>query len=145
MLCASARGAIKPVFTGGPPRTLAIARLCGVRRMPPTTHNGPAVRKRPRCHYVLLVARGSLLAKKVAATGIAAYSSLENIGLFDLLTALVAHGAGGLACGLAGGLALTAAALLHGLLQVSGSQSFNVFHILFTMPFLRSVKSQFHT
>ena len=80
------------------------------------------------------------LAKKVAATGIAAYSSLENIGLFDLLTALVSYGAGGLACGLAGGLALAAAAFLHGLLQVSGLQCFNVLHVIFTMPFLQNVK-----
>ena len=100
----------------GAPRTLAGARLCGVRRIGAGMYHCPAVRKRPRCYDTFLHLRGSLLAKKVAATGIAAYSSLENIGLFDLLTALVAHGAGGLACGLAGGLALTAAALLHRIL-----------------------------
>ena len=49
--------------------------------------------------------------------------------LFRLLAALIAHGAGSLACGLAGCLALAAAPLLHGLLQVSGHQCLDVLHI----------------
>ena len=67
--------------------------------------------------------------KKAAATGIAAYSSLWIVSLFGLFTALVANGTGSLACGLAGCLALSAAALLSGLLQISGRQCLNVLHI----------------
>ena len=67
--------------------------------------------------------------KKVAATGIAAYSSLCVVRSFNLLTALVADSAGSLACRLARCLALTAAALLHGLLQIPGRQCLNVLHM----------------
>jgi hypothetical protein len=54
--------------------------------------------------------------RKEAATGIAATLVYHNAQLFNLLTALVSHGAGSLASRLAGSLALTAAALLHRLL-----------------------------
>lgn len=51
---------------------------------------------------------------------IAAYDSAYSaILLFCLLTGLVSHCAGSLACRLAGSLALAASALLHGFLQIS--------------------------
>jgi hypothetical protein len=46
-----------------------------------------------------------------------------------VLAALVAYGAGSLACGLAGSLALAAAALFHGFFQILVIQSLNMFHM----------------
>lgn len=50
--------------------------------------------------------------------------------LFCVFTALIAHGAGCFACGLAGCLTLAAAALFHGFLQISRVQRFNMFHLI---------------
>ena len=57
------------------------------------------------------------------------------IPLFAVFAGLIPHRAGSLACRLAGGLALTTAALLHGLLQISGYQGLNVLHIVHS-PYL---------
>ena len=48
--------------------------------------------------------------------------------LLLMLAALVAYGARSLTCGLAGCLALAAAALLHGLLKISCVDCLNVLH-----------------
>ena len=49
-------------------------------------------------------------------------------GLFALLADLISNAAGSFACGLAGSLALAAAARLESLVQVAGAESFNSFH-----------------
>ena len=59
--------------------------------------------------------------------------------LFHLLTALVPHCAGSLAGRLAGSLALAAAALLHGFLQVPRGQSLDVLHIDKPPLFIHSI------
>ena len=48
--------------------------------------------------------------------------------LSSLLTGLISDSTAGLACGLAGRLALTASALLHALLKRSGVQGLNMLH-----------------
>jgi hypothetical protein len=53
-----------------------------------------------------------------------------NAGLLDLFTALIAHRAGSLACGLTGSLALAASALLHGFLQIAGRKCFDMLHLI---------------
>lgn len=49
-------------------------------------------------------------------------------GLFALLADLICNTAGGFARGLAGSLALAAAARLEGLVKVAGAESFYSFH-----------------
>ena len=65
---------------------------------------------------------------------IAAYKNRLRLSvsgcLFHLLTALISYRAGRLACRLAGCLALSASALLHGFLQVSRAQCLNVLHTI---------------
>ena len=46
-----------------------------------------------------------------------------------MFAGLIANCAAGLACGLAGRLALTASALLHALLKGSGVQSLDMLHV----------------
>ena len=65
---------------------------------------------------------------------IAAYKNRLRLSvsgcLFHLLTALISYRAGRLACRLAGCLAFSASALLHGFLQVSRAQCLNVLHTI---------------
>ena len=65
---------------------------------------------------------------------IAAYKNRLRLSasgcLFHLLAALISYRAGRLACRLAGCLALSASALLHGFLQVSRAQCLNVLHTI---------------
>lgn len=56
--------------------------------------------------------------------------------LFVLLTRLIAYGAGCLACRLAGRLALSTAAFLHGILQNLCVQGLNMLHLNFPPVFL---------
>jgi hypothetical protein len=48
--------------------------------------------------------------------------------LFALLADLIRDAAGGLACGLAGSLALAAAACFQGLCEIAGAERFDPFH-----------------
>jgi hypothetical protein len=66
---------------------------------------------------------------------LALFFSFLPLSLSGVLTALVAYRTGSLAGRLAGCLALTTAALLHGLLQISGYQGLNVLHIVHS-PYL---------
>jgi len=70
-----------------------------------------------------------------SAIALLSYTALVQYKLLDLLTALVSHRAGSLAGRLAGSLALAAAALLHGLLQVPGRQSLDMLHLILPPSF----------
>ena len=73
--------------------------------------------------------------KEEAAAGAAAYSFTEKLLLFAVLAGLISYGTGSLACGLAGCLALAAAAFLHAVLQCACAQCLYVFHLYVLLHF----------
>ena len=58
----------------------------------------------------------------------AAFCSVQLLAFLGAFALLVCDAAAGLACGLAGSLALTAAAVLCAVAQVAGLDSLDVFH-----------------